>query len=720
MRLPHRRAAVSLLSILVATAVLAAQDPPAPVPFRSDVNYVRVDMYPTIRGQAVTDLQQSEIELLENGVPQTIDRFERVVVQGIRSQEVRREPATVAEMREAVQDVRSRVFVLFLDPRNVDSNTSVNVGKALSNALSRIVGGDDLIAVMRPGMEVRDLTFSRRTEGLDALLSQRWGERDLRTFSDPVEDEYATCYPGVPSEYTGVIPESDGKGIQDPRDPMSWVARDRFIAQEMILRRREVQALDALETLVRHLRTVREERKAVITISNGWILYRPNDMLAKVIAGQRRPPAAPLGVDPRTGKLGPVEPAGRQLATDRCEHDRLALSKIDNQQRFTSILNEANRANTSFYPVDPRGLTAFDENIVPAAGVGMGQKVDPNPTIDIQEDAARLRARNDSLRTMAEVTDGIAVVQTNQIDAALRRIADDLSSYYLIGYSSSEKLDGRFHRITVRIKRPGVNVRARRGYLAANAEALAAAAPAVVPPAEVAERRAITDALNALGAYTRERAVRLHGAAARTPAGATSIWATVEVPRTSPDGDDWSKGGRATATITGTGGRTLATKELTIEPGTYALRFVMEPAAALDPGDYQIQIRATASGAGIPASEVTRVTIPASPAAAGTQFSRRGPTTGNREMPTADLRFRRRERLIVHLPATSSNPIAARLLDRMGNPLTVPVTTASREEADGSRWHAAEVVLAPLAAGDYIVETTIGAERSLIAFRVLP
>jgi hypothetical protein len=74
----------------------------------------------------------------------------------------------------------------------------------------------------------------------------------------------------------------------------------------------------------------------------------------------------------------------------------------------------------------------------------------------------------------------------------------------------------------------------------------------------------------------------------------------------------------------------------------------------------------------------------------------------------------------VHLPVASSDPIVARLLDRTGNPLVVPVTTANREEADGSRWHTVEVVLAPLTTGDYIVETTIGAERSLIAFRVLP
>ena len=58
------------------------------------------------------------------------------------------------------------------------------------------------------------------------------------------------------------------------------------------------------------------------------------------------------------------------------------LSKLDNRQRFLSILNEANRGNTSFYPVDPRGLTVFDENIVPAANVGKGRNFNYfNPTI---------------------------------------------------------------------------------------------------------------------------------------------------------------------------------------------------------------------------------------------------------------------------------------------------------------------------------------------------
>jgi hypothetical protein len=64
--------------------------------------------------------------------------------------------------------------------------------------------------------------------------------------------------------------------------------------------------------------------------------------------------------------------------------------------------------------------------------------------------------------------------------------------------------------------------------------------------------------------------------------------------------------------------------------------------------------------------------------------------------------------------------VSARLLDRTGKALNVPVSAAVRTDADGSRWRTAQLALAPLAPGDYVVEMSSGADRSISAFRIVP
>ncbi len=64
----------------------------------------------------------------------------------------------------------------------------------------------------------------------------------------------------------------------------------------------------------------------------------------------------------------------------------------------------------------------------------------------------------------------------------MRRIVDDLSNYYLLGYYSTADADGKFHKITVRVKRPGVQVRARAGYLAAKPGEAVKPMTSVAPP----------------------------------------------------------------------------------------------------------------------------------------------------------------------------------------------------------------------------------------------
>jgi hypothetical protein len=78
-----------------------------------------------------------------------------------------------------------------------------------------------------------------------------------------------------------------------------------------------------------------------------------------------------------------------------------------------------------------------------------------------------LRLSQDSLRSLADQTGGFALLNTNDFRGGFDRIQRDNSTYYLIGYySSNERRDGRYRKLTVRVKRPGLQVRARRGYVA--------------------------------------------------------------------------------------------------------------------------------------------------------------------------------------------------------------------------------------------------------------
>src|SRR5262245_52197771 len=106
------------ISLIVAAAVLAVpvaqQQDQLPVPtFRKDANYVRVDVFPTRDGASVADLTAADFEVFEDRAPQKIEQFEHVVIRAAGAGEGRREPNTVAESRQAIQDPRARVFVLF-------------------------------------------------------------------------------------------------------------------------------------------------------------------------------------------------------------------------------------------------------------------------------------------------------------------------------------------------------------------------------------------------------------------------------------------------------------------------------------------------------------------------------------------------------------------------------------------------------------------------------
>jgi VWFA-related protein len=686
-----------------ASAALLAQSTPSqeqPRPtFRTEANYVRVDMYATRDNQPIEDLKQEEIEILEDGTPQKIAAFEHVTVRPAGPQETRVEPNTAEQSRQAAADPRARVFVIFLDTYHVQVEGSHAMRQPIVRFLDRVIGQDDLVAVMTPEMSARDLTFGRKTTVISEMMQNdwAWGRRDTVGRQDPKEERYETCYPPEQKNTDG-------------------------IAYEMIGRRRERLSLDAMQDLVTHLTGVREERKGVLLVSEGWRIFSPNRSLSAGIRDERGGRRDPDGRDPvyvgPDGKLrrggDPRDRVdGREPASmAECDADRLALAQMDSGPEFRQLYERANRGNISFYSIDPRGLAVFDSPI--------GPRRPPSPSADMRN----LTSRQNSLRELAENTDGMSVVNTTAIEQAMQRIVSDLTSYYLIGYySSNAKLDGRFREITVNVKRPGVRVRARRGYRGATAEDLTTAASAE----KIKTPTTVSKAFDTVAAMSPKSQLRVRTATwtslASNAEPVAAFWVVGEIDYRTRKDLAWTAGAVADVVVVSSTGTDVASKTLEIPSGQGTFTVRVPDAGGIPPGEYAVRVRVRPNqDAGLPVTDTARVVILAQAARLGEAVMwRRGPTTGPKYAMTADPRFQRSERVrLEHATIAAGQPVA-RMLDRGGNPMNVPVLVSERQDASGEfRWLVADAVLAPLAPGDYAIELTLDETKEVTAFKVVP
>ena len=134
------------------------------------------------------------------------------------------------------------------------------------------------------------------------------------------------------------------------------------------------------------------------------------------------------------------------------------------QERMRDVIASATRSNVSIYSIDPRGLTSLADESINVSG---GFPDDPQLNLSLQSFQDSLRISQDSLRSLSEETGGFAAVNQNDFSGAFAKVVKDNSSYYVLGYyPKNEKRDGRFRRIEVKLKRPDLEVRSRRGYTA--------------------------------------------------------------------------------------------------------------------------------------------------------------------------------------------------------------------------------------------------------------
>lgn len=687
LRVPRVLAAVAVAAA-VASSSGQAQEPR----FRGGTNLVRLDVYVSANGAAVTDLTAADFEVREDNAPQAVTSFEFVRARGPAPDSARVEPSTVGEMRDRVAARDARAFVLFLDSPHVQVAGSYRAANPVAAMLDRVVGVDDLVGVMTPEMSARNMTFSPRTGPIGDMLraSWAWGERGRPSATDSREEELRACFP------------------------------DPAIAERLILKRREQKTLRALDDLLDHLEETRDQRTFVFVLTEGWRLSRPDETLAAPPAG-----ATGSGAGGAPGGAGRPDPLGRpgltspDVATPSCERERALVALADHAGEFRLLLQRANRANVSFYPIDARGLVVFDGDIASSQR---------NPSL--AADAAALSARQDALRMLADETDGAVVLNTAP-ERALPRLLTDIGSYYLLGYvSTNQKLDGRYRRLSVRVTRPGVEVRARPGYLAPTAREVTGATPVMrgVPgsageaPSPGASR--VTEALSRLPVSRVAPPLYVEGTGS---AGAIDV--VVELDRTTVARPEWSAGGvvRVAVTSAERPTSTLASAALTLTPGARVQGTRIPAGARLAAGRYQLRLEAVGEGGTAPLVLTALVDVPAEGALLGSALraARRGPSTGRNFESTADARFRRTERLRLDVARLAAADVQARVLNRTGQELALPVSITDTPAADDQPARAvAELALAPLAAGEYVVELTATAgartETRTYAFRLVP
>ena len=197
------------------------------------------------------------------------------------------------------------------------------------------------------------------------------------------------------------------------------------------VRYRAQVAFSTARDILRNLERVQNRRKAVIFVSNGYD-FNP--------FGDQRLANDPTGMSP-TQNIDNEDPLRR---------DGVKFADADLAREVSELSRDASRANASFYTIDPRGL------------VGM-------PDLDERVDTvvwnSYVRKTQDSLRTIADLTGGFAIVNQNDFDKGLKRIDAETSDYYMLGYySNNPDPTKRTRRIDVKSKRDDLTVWARSSY----------------------------------------------------------------------------------------------------------------------------------------------------------------------------------------------------------------------------------------------------------------
>jgi VWFA-related protein len=389
---------------------------------------VTVDVVATGRnGEPVLDLRREDFKVTEDGVPQEVAAFEAVHRPALAAPAAAApagppaaEPRTSSN-REPASRLGSH-FVIVFDELHLDPAEAVRARAAIADFLATGVADGDRVALVGTAEGAR--WTARMPEGREALRLAL--ERlQPRLVGETVRDR---------------MTDWEAMRIDRDRDPM---------VTDVVMRR----YLDTGEILQD---TASPGNRALSQSDEvgGWradVQSRAAGVYARAAARNEQ-------------ALGVVERSLTALAAERGRKSLVFASggMIQDPRLgiYRQVVTEARRVNTAVYFLDARGLSA--------ATTGMSAEIGTRTEFrDLGSWFTESRERGEGSEALAADTGGFSLRDRNDLAAGLARIGRESRSYYLLGYTpSNRKSDGRFRTIEVKVARDGVAVRARRGYYA--------------------------------------------------------------------------------------------------------------------------------------------------------------------------------------------------------------------------------------------------------------
>jgi VWFA-related protein len=423
---------IAAVACLALVAVVSAQAPepakPAPAQekptFRVQVDLVTNDV--VIRdekGNFISDLRPEEFRVYEDGVLQ--DLASMTVVTGGRVYNPMSAPVAAAPegiilpKKRTVSDVSGRIFLFFVDDQHLQFGNTGRVRELFKKISKELVHEGDLFGIVSSGpssIQV-DMTYDRSR--IDETIKKMTGN-ELK----PTEIINGASGPGGPTE----------------------------------IRYRAHVAFSTMTDALKNLEAVHNRRKAIIWVSDGYDFapfkdarygtMDPNSPFEQNAGAQARNQAASQSAQSNGGQA--PDPSSDPDVRNQMQQEQFA--DADLSRELYEITQAANRANTTIYTIDPRGL--------------VGPMADLDENVDPQQWSEFVRKSQDSLRSLAEETGGIAVVNTNDFTKALKRVDAETSDYYVLGYySKNPDILKRRRIVDVRVTRAGLTVWARKEYV---------------------------------------------------------------------------------------------------------------------------------------------------------------------------------------------------------------------------------------------------------------